>query len=130
MDKTAYQIRVPPLKAAIRATHCQQIYESWKTSWNNEVKGKGLRVLVPQPDRKGLKIHTKLKKPQSSLLVQMRTGKIGLRSVLYSRKIVEDERCESHIADCPTYFDGVSKIQPPKARDMEGRATQRAVWSS
>ncbi len=63
-------------------------------SWNNEVKGKYLRVLVPQPDWKGLKIHTKLKKPQSSLLVQMRTGKIGLRSFLYSRKIVEDERCE------------------------------------
>ena len=47
-DKTAYQIWVLSLKAAIRATHRQQIYESWKTSWNNEVKGKGLRVLVPQ----------------------------------------------------------------------------------
>ena len=94
MDKTAYQIRVPPLKAAIRATHRQQMYECWQTSWTNEVKGKDLGVLVPQPDKKGLMIHTKLKKSQSSLLVQTRTGKIGLRSFLYTRKIVEDERCK------------------------------------
>ena len=50
--------------------------------------------MVSQPDQKSLKIHIKLKKPQSSILVQMRTGKIGVRSFLYSRKIVESERCE------------------------------------
>ncbi|MCJ1347784.1 hypothetical protein MMC31_006013 [Peltigera leucophlebia] len=70
-DKTAYQIPVPPrlaaIRAAIRAAHRQQIYENWKTSWNNEIiKGRDLRLLVSQPDRKS-KIHTKLKKPQSSL---------------------------------------------------------------
>ena len=62
----------------------------------NEVKGKDLRVLVPQPDWKGLKIHTQLKKPQSSLLVhvQMRTGKIERRLFSYSRKILKDETWE------------------------------------
>ena len=38
-------IRAPPLKIAIRATHRQQICESWKTSWNHEVKGKDIRLL-------------------------------------------------------------------------------------
>ena len=92
--KNITDLLISPLKAAIRGTHRQQIYECWKTSWNNEVRGKDLRILVPQPSKKDLMIHTKLKKPQSSLLVQMRTGKIGLRSFLYTRKIVEDERCE------------------------------------
>ena len=110
-DKTAYQIQIPPLKAAIRATHRQQIYECWKTSWNNEIKGKDLRILVTQPSKKDLMIHTKLKKPQSSLLVQMRKEKIGLRSFLYTRKIIEDKRCEcGYFADCSTCSGGVSKI--------------------
>ena len=81
----------PPLIAAIRTAHRQQSYEKWKSK---EAKGRVLRLLVSQPDQKSVKIHAKLKKPQSSLLVQMRTGKIGLRSFLYSRKIVESEQCE------------------------------------
>ena len=79
-DKTSHQIRVPPLIAAIRTAHRQRSYEKWKTSWSKEAKGRALRLLVSQPDQTSLKIHTKLKKPQSSLLVHMRTGKIGLRS--------------------------------------------------
>ena len=76
-DRTALQIWVHPLKAAIRAIHRQQVHESWKISWSNEVKGQDLRLIVSQPDRKGLKIHTNLKRPQSSLLVQMRTAAIS-----------------------------------------------------
>ena len=68
-DKTAYQIQVPPLIAAIRSAHRQRSYEKWKTSWSKEAKGRVLRLLVSQPDQKSLKIHTKLKKLQSFLLV-------------------------------------------------------------
>ena len=86
--------RSAPLIAAIRTAHRQQSYEKWKTFWSKEAKGRVLRLLVSQPSQKSLKIHAKLKKPQSSLIVQMRTGKIGLRSFLNSRKIVESEQCE------------------------------------
>ena len=34
-----------------------------------------------------------------------------------------------HLANCSVHSDGMSKIQPPKARNMEGRTTQAAVWS-
>lgn len=35
-----------------------------------------------------------------------------------------------HLANGSAYFGGMPKIQSTKARDMERRATQRAVWSS
>lgn len=34
----------------------------------------------------------------------------------------------SCITDGPTYLDGLPKIQQVKAGDMEGGATERAVW--
>lgn len=33
-------------------------------------------------------------------------------------------------ANCSAHFDGMSKVQPPRAIDLEGRATQGVVWSS
>lgn len=35
-----------------------------------------------------------------------------------------------HLANCSAYFDEMSKIAPRKVRDMEGRATEGAVWRS
>lgn len=35
-----------------------------------------------------------------------------------------------HLANCSAYFDEMSKIALRKARDMEGRATEGAVWRS
>ena len=44
----------------------------------------------------GYKLHTKLSKGLSSLLVRMRTGKIGLRKYLHNRKVpdVDNPMCQ------------------------------------
>ena len=35
-----------------------------------------------------------------------------------------------HLANGSAHFGGMPKVQSTKARDMERRTTQRAVWSS
>ena len=59
-------------------------------------KRRHLRLLVNAPTRDVLEIHKELDKQLSSLVVQMRTGKIGLRRFLYERRVpgVEDKGCE------------------------------------
>ena len=93
-NKTAPKVYIPPLKAAIRAVHRRQIDIKWAESWATESKGKDLRALLPTPSTKVLQLHKRVKKPESALITQMRTGKIGLRAFLYSRKLVNQSQCE------------------------------------
>ena len=41
----------------------------------------------PPPDKQVLKLHVGLKKAESSMLVQARTGRVGLAKFLYGRKV-------------------------------------------
>ncbi len=93
-NKTAPKVYIPPLKAAIRAVHRRQIDIKWAKSWATESKGKDLRALAPSPSTKVLQLHKRVKKLESALITQMRTGKIGLRPFLYSRKLVNNSQCE------------------------------------
>ncbi len=70
--------------------------KEWKDEWANERRGQELRRLEPAPRRGLIKLHRGLSKELSSLVVQMRTGKIGLREFLFGRKVpgIEDGRCE------------------------------------
>jgi len=49
----------------------------------------GNRVVLedPPPDKQVLKLHVGLKKAESSMLVQARTGRVGLAKFLYGRKV-------------------------------------------
>lgn len=70
--------------------------KEWKVEWTNERRGRELRRLEPAPRRGIIKLHCGLSKELSSLVVQMRTGKIGLRDFLFGRKVpgIEDGTCE------------------------------------
>ena len=67
----------------------------WEEEWRDETRGRALSKIAPSPTRKVLHIHEKLPKWVSSLMVQIRTGKIGLRRFLHERNVpeVKDERC-------------------------------------
>ncbi len=93
-NRTAPKVLIPPLKAAIKAAHRQQIEIKWTESWAAESKGKELRALAPTPSTKVLQLHKKITRPESALITQMRTGKIGLRAFLYGRKLVNNSQCE------------------------------------
>jgi len=68
----------------------------WDTYWQEEETGRELYALQSTPKRAVLKLHQGLTKELSSLAIQMRTGKIGLRQFLYRRRIpgIETERCQ------------------------------------
>ncbi|APA14439.1 hypothetical protein sscle_13g092090 [Sclerotinia sclerotiorum 1980 UF-70] len=50
-------------------------------------KGRTTYKYTPEPNRRILQLHYKLKKWQSAMLIQMRTGKIGLRDYLWKKKV-------------------------------------------
>ena len=74
---------VKPLQKCITTRLAQLVATKWKENWKTETKGRHLRQLQGVPARNVLKIHKGLKKDLSSLIVQMRMGKIGLRKFLY-----------------------------------------------
>lgn len=61
-----------------------------------ERRGRELHRLEPAPRKETIKLHVGLNKELSSLVIQMRKGKIGLREFLFQRKVpgIEDGRCE------------------------------------
>ena len=94
-NHTAPQIPLPFLRSAGKAHLSKLLFEKWEEEWQNEKKGRALFKIAPSPTRKVLHIHGKLPKWVSSLIVQMRTGKIGLRKFLHERNVpeVKDARC-------------------------------------
>ena len=68
----------------------------WDRSWQKETRGRILFRIVDKPAQRIMKLHNKLTRPFSSVLTQMRTGHIGLRHFLYSRRVpeVEDGICQ------------------------------------
>jgi hypothetical protein len=61
----------------------------WKRRWETGTKGAHSRVLQPRPNAKITQIHSGLKKHQSAIVVQLRTGKIGFRAFLHKMKVPE-----------------------------------------
>src|ERR1700684_3835831 len=62
--------------------------------WQREVdrsrarhRGRAEEPADEPPTKERLKLHDELQKAESSLLVQMRTGKIGLRAFLFERRV-------------------------------------------
>jgi hypothetical protein len=70
------------------------IAKEWKERWQREVdksrarhRGRAGEPADEPPTNERLKLHDGLHKAESSLLVQMRTGKIGLRAFLFERRV-------------------------------------------
>src|SRR6202008_1200536 len=54
----------------------------WKDRWEKSEKGRGIALFHPQPTKKALRLYKGRTKPFSSILIQLRTGKIGLNAFL------------------------------------------------
>ena len=68
----------------------------WKDKWSTETCSRKLYKLESKPKSNIVKLHAGLSKELSSLVIQIRTGKIGLRQFLFERKVprIEGGRCE------------------------------------
>lgn len=92
---TSSSPHLPLLRSAVKTYLKEKLFAEWEDDWHKKTRGHTLYKIAPQPSRKVLHLHDKLPKWISSLMVQMRTGKIGLRKFLYERNVpdIEDTEC-------------------------------------
>lgn len=81
------QAKTYHLQTTLKTWLHRWIRAEWAYNWEMEFKGRTTYKYTPEPNRRILQLHYKLKKWQSAMLVQMRTGKIGLRDYLWKRKV-------------------------------------------
>ena len=91
----------------------------WNQDWTTGRNGTQHRRIAPSPDEKHLQTYRNVPKPLTSLVTQMRTGKIGLNAYLHRNKVPgfdspKCDRCEgledqtvSHILLSCTAFTGL-----------------------
>lgn len=96
ISHTSPSPKLPFLRTAVKASLAERLFAKWDDDRHREVWGRTLYKIAPTPSRKVLHLHDKLPKWISSLMVQMRTGKIGLKKILYVRKVpdVDDTECK------------------------------------
>jgi tubulin alpha len=91
-----------------------RIKNEWAREWAKEKTGKPNQRLVKAPDKKNLRLFEGISKPYASILVQMRSMRIGLRHFLYKINAAESDRCSCgegsqtprHILlQCPLFTD-------------------------
>jgi len=59
-------------------------HKDWESIWAHGRHGRHLQSLDVKPDKKALKVHQNLPRAVSSIITQLRTGKIGLNTYLHS----------------------------------------------
>lgn len=80
---------------ATKSWHRKQSEQRWLSAWQAESKGRVSFRYTPVPSRVVLRLHKGLSKRESSILVQLRTEKIGLKDFLFWRNVpgIRDPMC-------------------------------------
>jgi ribonuclease HI len=103
-----------PTQLAVDQWVKAQTKEQWNEDWTTSAYGKGLCQWLPQLMLKSLDLYTGLMHKESTVLIQLRTGKIGFQAYLHSIGISNNALCHcsqdaqtiKHILiDCPTFDD-------------------------
>lgn len=81
------------LAAAVRRGIRQKSQDSWAAAWKKETTGKRTKRLITTPAKKVLQYWKGLRKVTTSVLMQLRTGKIGLSAYLTKINVSETARC-------------------------------------
>jgi len=87
----------PPIRflSAIYPSFKKRVKTEWEDRWTRSNKGRNLHRLSPAPSPATRMLFTRLPKAESTLAVQLRTGKIGFNAFLYERQVpsVPSPRC-------------------------------------
>jgi ribonuclease HI len=103
-ELTGPRIRYPKLRSALYRQINAALLPEWRAQWNASITGKDLRHLDPTlPSKKVLGLHSN-HKPSNSLLVQLRTEKVGLRAFLHLRKVPGYEHEGGNVCECEEAF--------------------------
>ncbi|KAI9035055.1 uncharacterized protein KD926_004680 [Aspergillus affinis] len=81
------------LAAAAKRDVRQRLRTEWTKQWERQKVGRPTRRLLPKPDKKNVQLYEHLSKAHTSIIIQMRTIRIGLRHFLYKIKQVDSDRC-------------------------------------
>jgi hypothetical protein len=80
-----------------KSTETKRVIEAWTRRWQANTKPDTWDRVLRPPDPKVLKLHLGLRKAESSVLIQSRTGCIGLAHFLYR---VQVPGIESSLCSC------------------------------
>ena len=85
----------------IKAKHTitQALQNDWQVLWTHSRQGRVLHSLEAKPDKKTLKLHQNLPRAISSIITQMRTGKIGLAAYLHSIDKADSGQCSCNYGE-------------------------------
>ena len=85
----------------------------WRERWEKSGKGRAIAIYNPQPTRKALDLYKNRTKPFSSILIQLRTEKIGFNAFLNNARVPniealcdckeEEETVEHFLFKCPKW---------------------------
>ncbi|GFF96867.1 hypothetical protein IFM47457_11104 [Aspergillus lentulus] len=83
------------LRSAVETRIREMANTQWEQDWQASPHGRALYELMPTPTKKVLRIHRGLPRALSTVIIQMRTGKIGPRHYLYQRGVpdIQDGDC-------------------------------------
>jgi ribonuclease HI len=83
--------QIRQLKTTMRRALHDKLQEEWEETWRKEARGRALYRYVKTPSSKTLSLYKGVTKPASSVLLQLRTEKIGLRAFLADQGVPETE---------------------------------------
>jgi ribonuclease HI len=81
------------LAAAAKTVIRREAQIQWERQWEAERTSAPTKRLIAAPSKRSLKVYKGLRKGHSSVLLQLRTGRIGLNHFLYKIGIKESDRC-------------------------------------
>ena len=79
----------------------QSLKVSWAKAWNEAKQGRVTYRYHPEPTKDVLSLHFGLKKALSSILIQVKTGKIGLAKYLFDIGRADSEYCHKCTGEAP-----------------------------
>jgi ribonuclease HI len=129
------------LRSALRTQIRAAVMGEWERAWGTHSSGRESYNLTPIPTRGVLKAHKGLHRSLSTIIIQMRTGNIGLKHYLYQRKvptITNDEcRCRrgrqttQHVLfACPLLSNLRGEIFGRRSGGPEGEANLQKVLNT